>query len=153
MSHEWIIQSCIYNKLLQKTNFKIPAGWSYIDKQFKYWTIGRGLAYRISKLPFSRKVIIIGSNEKKFTDFWTRVCRSAGAIIRIVKTMSDLTITTNGYMLTHDEFSPDILSKAKHFEIPIVSTTWILECLISGKFCKLELHDKLLQLAHQNDDE
>lgn len=144
MSHEWIVESCERNKLLNKDDYVLPSGWSIVESKYKPWSIGRGRESR--KNAFSKTTIIITSQQSDFVEFWSRVCKSAGAKIRLVKSTNDLTATTKGYILLDDEFPPEYQSRAERFHIPIVSTVWVIQSLILGKVCDPNAHPKLTQL-------
>lgn len=143
MSHEWIVESCSRNKLQNKDEFILPAGWSIIESKYKPWSTS-GRSQR--KNAFSKTTIILTSQQTDFVEFWSRVCKSAGAKIRLVKSTNDLTATTKGYILLDDEFPPEYQNRAERFHIPIVSTVWVIQSLIHGKVCDPNAHPKLTQL-------
>lgn len=143
ISHEWVVDSCKRNKLLDKNLYALPSGWSIIENTYKPWLIGgRGLR----KSTFTKTTIIITSQQTDFVEFWSRVCKSAGAKIRLVKTLTDLTATTKGFILMDDEFPPEYQNRAVRFRIPIISTVWVLQSLIVGRVCNPLAHPKLTQL-------
>lgn len=69
----------------------------------------------------------------------------AGAKIRMVKATSELTATTQGYILMDDEFPPEFAAKAANFQIPVVSTAWVVQSLIVGKVCDPKSHPYLMR--------
>lgn len=144
VSHEWIVECCQRNKLVSKDEYLLPSGWSIIDNTYKPWSTGRGRDQR--KNTFNKTTIILTSQQNEFVLFWSRVCKSAGAKIRLVKSTADLTATTKGYILLDDEFPPEYQSRAERFRIPIVSTVWVVQSLISGKVCDPNRNPKLTQL-------
>lgn len=75
----------------------------------------------------------------------------AGATLRYIKSLNDVTPTTTGYMVTELDFPQIIKSKAEHYGIPIVSTMWIVQSLILGKACDPHANIKLTQLCHDDD--
>jgi hypothetical protein len=54
----------------------------------------------------------LASQNKEFTEFWSRVCKFAGATIRFIKSENDITSNLSGYMLTDQEFPDDIKLEA-----------------------------------------
>lgn len=131
---------------MNKDAYILPSGWSILDNCYKSWLIGRGRDKRKSVTPFNKTTIILTSQQNDFVQFWSRVCKFAGAKIRIVKSMNDITATTQGYILMDDEFPPEYQAKAERFHIPIVSTVWVVQSLILGKVCDPMAHHKLTQL-------
>lgn len=143
MSHEWIVESCSRNKLQNKDEYVLPAGWSIIESKYKPWSTS---SRSQRKNALSKTTIILTSQQNDFVEFWSRVCKSAGAKIRLVKSTNDLTATTKGYILLDDEFPPEYQNRAERFHIPIVSTVWVIQSLIHGKVCDPNAHPKLTQL-------
>lgn len=86
------------------------------------------------------------SQQNDFVQFWSRVCKFAGAKIRIVKSVNDLTATTQGYILMDDEFPHEYQAEAEKYKIPVVSTVWVVQSLVLGKVCDPTAHHKLTQL-------
>lgn len=138
------MDSCQVNKLLNKDDYVLPSGWSIVETKYKPWTIGRGREQR--KNAFNKTTIILTSQQSDFVEFWSRVCKSAGAKIRLVKSTNDLTATTKGYILLDDEFPQEYQLRAERFHIPIVSTVWVIQSLILGRVCDPNAHPKLTQL-------
>lgn len=133
------------NRLLNKDDYVLPSGWSIVENKYKPWTIGRSRSDQ-RKNAFSKTTIILTSQQSDFVEFWTRVCKSAGAKIRLVKSTNDLTSTTKGYILLDDEFPQEYQYRAERFHIPIVSTVWVIQSLILGRVCDPNAHPKLTQL-------
>lgn len=151
ISHEWIIESCRNNSLVDTKLYALPSGWSLIEERYIKWAVGRNIDQRSTSNPLSNQIVLMASQNKDFSDFWTRVCKLAGSTIRVVKTAADITQGQTGYMLTDEEFPQDIKSKAEHFGIPIVSTVWVVQSLILGKVCRPDADEKLTQI-YQDDD-
>lgn len=151
ISHEWIIESCQNGVLSETKAFALPSGWSIIENSYIKWAVGRNSDQRSSVNPLSNQVILMASFNKDFIDFWTRVCKLAGATIRIIKSITDVNQGLTGVMLTDEDFPQDIKLKAEHFTIPIVSNVWVVQCLVLGKPCKPDSHDKFKRY-YQDDD-
>lgn len=152
ISHEWIIESCKKKSIVDIKKFALPSGWSIIEERYKRWSVGKAADQRNMITPFSNAIVLIASQNKEYTEFWSRVCKLAGATIRYVKSVADITSSTQGYMLTDYLESPhEITSKADHYEIPIVSTVWVVQTLILGKICNPESNLKLKK-TYQDDD-
>lgn len=131
--------------------FALPSGWSIIEDRYKRWAIGRAADQRKNATPLSNAVVLLASQNKEFTEFWTRVCKMARATVRLIRTLTDITPSTDGYMLTDPEFPEDVKVKAEHYGIPIVSTVWVVQSLIMGKVCAPNANPKLRQI-YQDDD-
>lgn len=151
LSHEWIIESCQKGVLAETKSFALPSGWSIIEESYIKWSVGRSADQRSTSTPLSSQIILMASFNKDFIDFWSRVCKLAGATIRIIKSITDVNQGLNGTMLTDEDFPQEIKLKAEHFNIPIVSNVWVVQSLILGKPCKPDAHEKF-QRNYQDDD-
>lgn len=134
------------SRLIEKDSYALPSGWSIIENRYWHWSTGRGIHQRKSATPLSKKTIILTSQQVDFVEFWSRVSKFAGAKIRIVKSIKDLTATTQGYILMDDEFPTEYSAQAERFHIPVISTVWIVQTLIHGKICDPHANPKLTQL-------
>lgn len=151
VSHEWIIESCQKGILSPFKSFILPSGWSILEEKYIKWAVGRTSDFRLNAKPLSGQVVLMASQNHDFSEFWSRVCKQAGATIRFIKTQTDITETQSGFMLSDDEFPQDIKSKADHYGIPIVSSVWVVQSLIVGKPLEPNSHEKLKQIYVDDD--
>lgn len=142
ISHHYIIECCRRQTLVDVRRFLLPAGWSLLGQQFVRWSLGQAIDQRRSASPFQGRNILIGSDNPDYVTFWTRVCRLAQATVRTVHQGQDIGVQTRGFLLTDEDFSVEIKSKAEHFRIPVVSTVWIVECLVAGALCAPDASEK-----------
>lgn len=147
ISHEYIVESCQMRKLADIRRFTLPTGWSLISERFVRWPpTGQ------RKPSLSNAIVLVASYNADFVEFWSRVCRLAGADVRPVQCSADLSETVrNAYLLTDPEFCEETKEKAVCLRIPVVSTVWVVESLILGKLCAPDASDKLRQ-SYQDDD-
>ncbi|KAI8434041.1 hypothetical protein MSG28_012191 [Choristoneura fumiferana] len=110
VSHQWVIQCCTTNSLLDLDTLALPAGWS-ITKQ------------------------------DTFVKFWERVCTLAGATTRVVNE-EDLNMSGALALVTEWDCPHEVQNKANQDNIPLVSTTWVVQCLIEAKVIAPTSHDK-----------
>ncbi|XP_053659348.1 TP53-binding protein 1-like [Anopheles marshallii] len=151
VSHEWIIQCCQVLMMLDYKPHVLPAGWSFLENRFIDWSGGRGKDKRTSGTPFSSVCINVASLCKDFNDFWSRVCKLAGGTVRLIKTESDITENLTGYLLTDQEFPEEIKIKAARTGLLVVSTVWVVQCLILGRVCHPNSNEKLTQIYQEED--
>ena len=101
--------------------------------------------------PFKGTTILIGSFNDDYVKFWSRVCKLGGCgLVRTVKSDDDITQSLKGFMLTQPDFPESIKSKADFFNIPSVSTNWVVECLIVGDIVEHNSHQKLTQTFQED---
>ncbi|XP_055909449.1 TP53-binding protein 1-like [Eupeodes corollae] len=146
ISHDWVVDSCRHNKLADLNKYQLPAGWSILAEKFVQWKIGKNNPIRLSGQPFTKTFVLIAGEHSDFVELWGRVCKAAGAKLRIIKSLDDITPTTSGYMVAESDFSHSIKAKAQYYGIPVVSTVWVVQSLIMGAICPPNSHSKLSQL-------
>uniref|UniRef100_A0A182KAV5 BRCT domain-containing protein n=1 Tax=Anopheles christyi TaxID=43041 RepID=A0A182KAV5_9DIPT len=151
VSHEWIIQCCQVLMLVDQKPYVLPAGWSFLENRFIDWNCGRAKDKRSTATPFASVCINVASLCKDFNDFWSRVCKLAGGTVRLIKTESDITENLTGYLLTDQEFPEDIKIKASRNGLLVVSTVWVVQCLIMGRICHPSSNEKLTQIYQEDD--
>jgi hypothetical protein len=151
ISHEWIIECCRTSTSVDPKKYLLPSGWSIIEEQYIKMQVGRSGDQRQSANPFKDTSIAIGSIHKDFSDFWSRVCKLAGATVRLIKSENDVTHNLTGYMLTDESFPEEIKQKASLIKLPVVSTVWVVQCLILGRVIQPAAHEKLTQIYIDDD--
>uniref|UniRef100_A0A182T222 BRCT domain-containing protein n=1 Tax=Anopheles maculatus TaxID=74869 RepID=A0A182T222_9DIPT len=151
VSHEWIIQCCQVLMIVDHKPFVLPAGWSFLENRFIEWSSGRAKERRTSVTPFTSVCINVASLCKDFNDFWSRVCKLAGGTVRLIKTESDITDNLTGYLLTDQAFPEEIKIKAARTGLLVVSTVWVVQCLILGRVCHPNSNEKLTQIYQEED--
>ncbi|KFB44307.1 AGAP001466-PA-like protein [Anopheles sinensis] len=152
VSHEWIVQCCQVLMLVDHKPYTLPYGWSFLEKRYIEWGSRRAKDKRNSAAtPFASTSINVASLCKDFNDFWSRVCKLAGATVRLIKTESDVTENLTGYLLTDQEFPENIKIKAARNGLLVVSTVWVVQSLILGRVCNPQSHEKLTQIYQEDD--
>ncbi|XP_046749546.1 TP53-binding protein 1-like [Diprion similis] len=139
-SHNWVIQCCRDNKTLKPTPYELPAGWS--EEKRKYIE-----SYdRLIKQPFSGMIIALPVLDNRNVinrtiQFWRSICENAGAVVQIVNDPeTDLSHVTA--VLTDNRCPSWLVEKADSLQIPLVSTVWIVQCIIVGQSLQYDSHPK-----------
>ncbi|XP_055689060.1 TP53-binding protein 1-like [Lutzomyia longipalpis] len=141
ISHEWIIESCRNNRMMDIKDYILPTGWSIIEKKFIVPVVKRIVSN--SKAFVDLNILLVSEN-KDFMDFWSRVCKLAGAAsVQAVKSVDDISTIQKGFLLVGREVHPVLIEKAKDFNISVVSTVWVVQSLISGTCCDADAHESL----------
>lgn len=81
---------------------------------------------------FKDKLILFCGDQDTFVRFWERTCSLAGANTRVVNE-EDLNVTGAIALVTDWDCPHEVQNKANEDNIPIVSTTWVVQCLIEGR--------------------
>lgn len=93
----------------------------------------------------------MASLQEDFSTFWQRVCKLSGSDTSVVESLDDIEETTKGFILTDEDCSEEIKSKAEHYKIPVVSTVWVVQSLIVGCPIDPESNPKL-KMAYVDED-
>ncbi|KAK2577841.1 hypothetical protein KPH14_001106 [Odynerus spinipes] len=131
-NHNWIIQCCQEGKLVNPAGWSLPVGWS-LDKQ-SYVEVFQ----RPSNKPLTQVIVIIPiiESDKQFTSFWRQICENAGAVVLLVDSSESMEGFAEGaVVVTNCRCPPWVVVKASELQLPLLSTTWIVQCLIEGKIC------------------
>lgn len=91
---------------------------------------------------FKDKLILLcGDHNDTFVKFWDRVCTLAGASTRVVNE-EELNMSGALALVTEMDCPHEVQNKANQDNVPLVSTTWIVQCLIEAKVVPPTGHDK-----------
>lgn len=142
-NHNWVIQCCRENKALKPTAYELPAGWSLERKTYVE-------SYdRRNKQPFTGMIIGMPVLDNKNAanrsiQFWRRICENAGAGVQIIDD-PEIDFCHATAILTDNRCPSWLVEKADRWQIPLVSTVWIVQCIIAGE---LLIHDTNPQYKH-----
>ncbi|CAH0687914.1 unnamed protein product [Spodoptera exigua] len=138
VSHGWVIMSCIENSLHDIDSFALPAGWSILKQRFINWVPPSG---KRNATFFKDKIILLCGDQDTFVKFWERVCTLAGATTRVVNE-EDLNMSGALALVTEWDCPHEVQNKANQDNIPLVSTTWVVQCLIEARVIAPTSHEK-----------
>ncbi|KPJ15834.1 Tumor suppressor p53-binding protein 1 [Papilio machaon] len=138
LSHGWVISSCLQKTALDIDAFVLPAGWSIIKDMFINWVPSSG---KRNSTFFKDKVILLCWEQDTFVKFWERVASLAGATTRVVNE-ENLNMSGALALVTDCDCPHEVQNKANQDNIPLVSTTWVVQCLIEAKVLAPTSHDK-----------
>ncbi|XP_013169995.1 PREDICTED: uncharacterized protein LOC106119506 isoform X1 [Papilio xuthus] len=138
LSHGWVISSCLQQTTLDTDAFVLPAGWSILKDSFINWVPPSG---KRNSTFFKDKVILLCWEQDTFVKFWERVATLAGATTRVVNE-ENLNMSGAFALVTDCDCPHEVQNKANQDNIPLVSTTWVVQCLIEAKVLAPTSHDK-----------
>lgn len=149
-NHKWIIRCCLEGKLMNAADYALPTGWSLQKKTYvETFQVGK------SK-PLSEKIVIIPNlvSDEEFAIFWRQVCENAGAVVLIADNlgaMEAMDFGSNNVIVLSNLTCPSwAVNRASHLRIPVLSTTWVVQCLIEGKLCSYDQHPRFKYSYIQN---
>ncbi|KOX79065.1 Tumor suppressor p53-binding protein 1 [Melipona quadrifasciata] len=131
-NHNWIIRCCQEGKLVNPAENGLPAGWSLEKNAYIE------MFQRPSNKPLTQVVVIIPvvESEKQFAPFWRQICENAGAVVILADKPDAVEIFEQGTVVLTNSLCPSwAVDEANKLQIPLLSTIWIVQCLIEGKLC------------------
>ncbi|XP_076648812.1 uncharacterized protein LOC143356758 [Halictus rubicundus] len=134
-NHNWIIRCCQEGKIVNPAEDELPAGWSLDKKSYVE------MFQRPGNKPLTEVVVIIPNTEfqKLFVTFWRKVCENAGAVVLLADKPDTMEGFADGTVVLTNRSCPSwVIGKASELQIPLLSTTWLVQCLIEGKFCRYD---------------
>ncbi|KAK7011385.1 TP53-binding protein 1 isoform X1 [Biomphalaria glabrata] len=135
VSHQWILHSVSQNSQQPVEAYKLPAGISLEKKQImeeQKWC--RGLE--------NLTTMVVSSNEE-FTKSWTAILTSAGCnILQKLPTSASKYDPGVNVVITDSACPTSMVRKCERLNIPLVSTEWVIQCLINGHLMKYKGHEK-----------
>ncbi|XP_043486768.1 serine-rich adhesin for platelets-like [Polistes fuscatus] len=138
-NHNWIIQCCQKNTLVNPSEFILPAGWS-LEKESYIENFQRP-----NTKPLNQVIVIIPiiETDKKYTSFWRQICENAGAVVLLVDGSESMEGFAEGTVVVTNHRCPSwAVTKADKCQLPLLSTTWVTQCLIEGKICAYNSHPR-----------
>ncbi|XP_020289053.1 uncharacterized protein LOC109857289 [Pseudomyrmex gracilis] len=137
-SHRWIIRCCLEGKTVNAAEEALPIGWSLQKKNYVEAFQAR------EKKPLSNTFVIIPRlDDTWFVTFWQQVCENAGAVVLIVDDSEAMeTGVSNVVIVSNPKCPLWAVDSANKLQIPILSTTWVVQCLIEGKICLYDQHPR-----------
>ncbi|RLU20538.1 hypothetical protein DMN91_007149 [Ooceraea biroi] len=140
-NHKWIIRCCSEGKLVNEAEEALPTGWSLYKQGYVEMFQVAG------NKPLSKIVVIIPNliYDKEFTTFWRQVCENAGAVVLIAEhsgSMELVDFDSDVVVVSNKKCPSWAVDRAGQLQIPVLSTTWVVQCLIEGKRCPCELHPR-----------
>lgn len=135
--HDWVIASCSRKILPDVDAHALPAGLSVLHRRYITWDPP---GERRNATFFKDKIILLCGDQDTFVKFWERVCNLTGATTRVVNE-EDLNMTGAFVLVTDWECPHEVQNKANQDGIPLVSTHWVIECLIQAEIVDPTCHD------------
>ncbi|XP_050461708.1 uncharacterized protein LOC126856852 [Cataglyphis hispanica] len=140
-NHKWIIRCCSEGKIVNAAEDALPTGWSLQKRTYVE-------TFQADKSkPLLENIVIIPNlvSDRQFITFWRQVCENAGAVVLIADNlgaMEALDFDSNVVVLSNWTCPSWAVERANQLRIPILSTTWVIQCLIEGKLCPHDQHPR-----------
>ncbi|CAG2171967.1 unnamed protein product [Oppiella nova] len=131
-SHLWVIDCCRQNKYLKRDNYTLPAGFSIITNALP----SDKNTFKKSSTLFKGTKFYFGSKTpEKLHSLWAPVLSAAQALIVEDNSISVTNLSRKcvDIIIGDSSCSPELVKKAKQVKIPVISSEYIVQCLINGR--------------------
>ena len=129
VAHDWVINSCKQDKLLDQKAYILPAGISLEKKKVMEWKCRRDVFIGV-------KAFVV-SKDSKFCECWSEMLRLAKCTVLPKLQYSDLDM-----IVTDSSCSQATVRQAETHGVALVSTEWVIQSLINGKTMKYKGHPR-----------
>lgn len=138
VKHIWITQSCYAGEVLNYHSYVLPAGSSVLEDRIIEW---HGKADALLDL----KISLIAEKNKAFLDTWTPVLLAAKADLVQKSSLLSYAVKDTSVIdivVTDSSCPKKFLTAAERNRIPVVSSEWVIQCLICGFRLPHDAHPK-----------
>ena len=129
VAHNWVINSCKEEKLLDHKDYILPAGISLERKKLMEWRSRRDVLIGV-------KAFVV-SKDSKFCECWSEILRLARGTVLPKLQYSGLDV-----IVTDSSCSQATVRQAETHGVALVSTEWVIQSLINGKQMKYNGHPR-----------
>ncbi|XP_067666532.1 TP53-binding protein 1-like isoform X2 [Haliotis asinina] len=131
VSHQWIIHSCTEGRLLDHKAYILPAGISLERRKLMEWNPGGSCLGGLQ--------VMVASTNVKFQDTWRSILTISRCHLVNRLPIKNKTDSVN-IIVTDADCPSSVLHQAKQLKIPLVSTEWVIQCLINGHLLGYTTH-------------
>ncbi|KAK7116811.1 TP53-binding protein 1-like isoform X3 [Littorina saxatilis] len=135
VSHQWISHSCAQNQLLAPDAYILPAGIS-LEKHKLMERVER-----VSSLAGQR--VLLTSSVADFVESWTSILDITGSKV-VAKFPNTSAKRQPGVdvVVTDHTCDQSVVDKARQLGVPVVSSEWVMQCIINNTLLKHDAHPK-----------
>lgn len=134
VSHLWIRDSVHQHKLLDYRSYTLQAGISFQKKKVMEWNSRRG--------GLKHMTVMVESESDKMKEEWCNILNIAEVIVVDKLHSKKATDGIVQVLVTDNSCKPHLLKTAKSLNVPIVSTEWIIQCLVNGQVVDFTGHPR-----------
>ncbi|XP_018421965.1 PREDICTED: tumor suppressor p53-binding protein 1 [Nanorana parkeri] len=139
VSHIWVHDSCHSNELQSVNNYFLPAGYSLQEDKILEW---HGSRHPFQGLRF----LVVSDQQENFLETWTEVLMVGGAASAkqhsSADTNKDVALGVFDVVITDPSCPESILKCAQALNLPVVSSEWVIQCLVNGVQVGYNKHPK-----------
>ncbi|XP_046554219.1 mucin-17-like [Haliotis rubra] len=132
VSHQWIIHSCTEGRLLDHKAYILPAGISLERRKLMEWNPGGSCLGGLQ--------VMVASTNVKFQDTWRSILTISRCHLVNRLPIKNKTEDSVNVIVTDSDCPSSVLHQAKQLKIPLVSTEWVIQCLINGHLLGYTTH-------------
>lgn len=138
INHDYVIQR-VKGDTCSPNAFGLPLGWSLLDDRYVGNGVDLGAIQRTrkggSRQLLARKKLVLVHETPQFLAFWQKVLNDLGAKTTTFSptdaTKADGELKSADAIISDASCPPQIQERAREWHKPLISTTWITQCLIN----------------------
>ncbi|XP_076322564.1 TP53-binding protein 1-like [Tachypleus tridentatus] len=135
VSHVWVDNCCSTNSLLDYHSYLLPTGYSVIEKKLIEWHFQTSIFERC------RVLLVFANDRSSITNWIVALLAAKSEVVQCLTELEDRSGIFHTDVIVTDSSCPDYVVKAAHqITIPLVSTEWIVQCIINGCIVPFESH-------------
>ncbi|XP_066994409.2 TP53-binding protein 1 [Anabrus simplex] len=135
VDYQWVITKCEGKIGVRYDESMLPTGWSVEDKKFVEFDLKTR-----KKKPLNGIKVGLVNDSKQFLEFWDRVLVAIGAKVLKISSDRDKELKSVKVIVTDICCPPEVQDRAREWNIPMVSTSWVKQCLIRWEFRPYDGH-------------
>ncbi|XP_029635084.1 uncharacterized protein LOC115210622 isoform X1 [Octopus sinensis] len=143
VSHLWVRDCCKQGTFLDYKSYLLQAGISITKKTL--------MESKMKAKCLEDFEILVTSSQNEFVNIWSEILTIAGC--RIIKKFRKTKGSNKSVdaVITDRSCPPDIIEQADTQHIPLLSTEWVIQCLIHGQKVAFDGHEKFAYNYEEND--
>ncbi|KAI6178609.1 hypothetical protein M3Y98_00519200 [Aphelenchoides besseyi] len=143
--HNWIDECLKANKVIDHTEFLLPAGKSILDDKEYPWKPLKGELLKNKKLFVHSMTANQHQHQENvvpFSEIWRPLLSTLGAEIITTDAADE-----KGLVLTDRSCTPELIAVVEQKEVPVVSSNWIIHTIVTGEWAPVSAHPTFSPLA------
>ncbi|KAI6225821.1 hypothetical protein M3Y95_00737500 [Aphelenchoides besseyi] len=143
--HNWIDECLKANKVIDHTEFLLPAGKSILDDKEYPWKPLKGELLKNKKLFVHSMTANQHQHQENvvpFSEIWRPLLSTLGAEIITTDAAEEKDL-----VLTDRSCTPELIAVVEQKEVPVVSSNWIIHTIVTGEWAPVAAHPTFSPLA------
>ncbi|XP_078740165.1 TP53-binding protein 1 isoform X1 [Lampetra fluviatilis] len=128
VSHMWVRDTCLLNTQHDYRKYMLPSGYNLTAGSINEWHGQKNLFE-------DTRVLLVSEDHESFLDLWSEILMAAkAATVTCHKPTpnNDVAVAKYDLLVSDASCPPGMLHCAAALEMPVVSSEWLVQCLVTG---------------------